>query len=179
MKILAGTFPLSADPGKVFFIILILKQTSRYRRRQRVGTSRYAHDLNWVPPAIVFFAAEIPWFNLGAYWVVKPLKCVFCYLKGRGPLKTVKNLRKCRRILGPLIDTTHTPPLFSFYTTFNWLPLWKNLNVATSEKNPINRYRTEYNIVFRDFKFKTVCNAELWTYDQRVHHFVVGCCCWI
>jgi hypothetical protein len=38
VKILAGTFPLSADPGEVFFIISILKQSSRYRRRQRVGT---------------------------------------------------------------------------------------------------------------------------------------------
>ncbi len=27
-------------------------------------------------------------------------------------------MRKCRGILGPSIDTTHTPPLFSFYTTF-------------------------------------------------------------
>ncbi len=28
--------PLSADPGEVFFIISILKQSSRYRIRQRV-----------------------------------------------------------------------------------------------------------------------------------------------
>ncbi len=69
-------------------------------------------------PLSCFFAAEVPWFNLGAYWVVKPLKCIFYYLKGRGPLKKVKNLRKCRRIYGPSIDTTHTPPLFSFYTNF-------------------------------------------------------------
>ncbi len=34
-----------ADTGKVFFIISILKQSSRYRRRQRVGTSRYCYDL--------------------------------------------------------------------------------------------------------------------------------------
>jgi hypothetical protein len=35
-------------------------------------------------------------------------------------------LRKCRGILGPSIDTTHTPPLFSFYTTFKqyFLPLF-------------------------------------------------------
>ncbi len=33
------------------------------------------------------FAAEGPRFNLGAYWVVKPLKFVFSDLKGRGPLK--------------------------------------------------------------------------------------------
>ncbi len=38
-------------------------------------------------PLSCFFAAEGPWFNLGAYWVVKPLNCVFYYLKGRGPLK--------------------------------------------------------------------------------------------
>jgi len=44
----------------------------------------------YVPPAIVFFAAEVPRFNLGAYWVVKPLKCVFSYLKGRDPLKNSK-----------------------------------------------------------------------------------------
>ncbi len=49
-------------------------------------------------PLSCFFAAEVPWFNQGAFWVVKPLKSVFCYLKGRGPLKTVKNLRKCRGI---------------------------------------------------------------------------------
>ncbi len=36
------------------------------------------------------FAAEGPRFNLGAYRVVKPLKCVFYYLKGRGPLKNSK-----------------------------------------------------------------------------------------
>jgi hypothetical protein len=58
VKILAGTFPLSADPGKVFFIISILIQSSRYRRRQREGTSRYCYNLYYVPPAIVFFAAE-------------------------------------------------------------------------------------------------------------------------
>jgi hypothetical protein len=28
-------------------------------------------------------------------------------------------LRKCRGIHGPSIDTTQTPPLFSFYITFN------------------------------------------------------------
>jgi hypothetical protein len=33
VMILPRTFPLSADPGEVFFIISILKQTSRYRRR--------------------------------------------------------------------------------------------------------------------------------------------------
>ncbi len=117
--ILAGTFPLSADPGEVFFIISILKQSSRYRRRQRVGTSCYCYDLYYVPPAIVFFAAERPWFNLGAYWVVKPLKLVFYDLKGRGPLKAVKNLRECWQVTGVSIDTTRTPLLFSFYTTFN------------------------------------------------------------
>jgi hypothetical protein len=37
LKILAGTLPLSADPGKVFFIISILRQSSRYRRRQRIA----------------------------------------------------------------------------------------------------------------------------------------------
>jgi hypothetical protein len=79
-----------ANTGKVFFIILILKQSSRYRRRQRIGTSRYCYDLYYVPPAIVFFAAERPCFNLGAYWVVKPLKFVFYNLKGRGPLKNSK-----------------------------------------------------------------------------------------
>ncbi len=60
VKILAGTFPLSADPGNVFFIISILKQSSRYRRRQRVGTFRYCYDFYYVPPAIAFFAAERP-----------------------------------------------------------------------------------------------------------------------
>jgi len=56
-----------ADTGKVFFIISILKQSSRYRRRQRVGTFRYCYDLYNVLPAIVFFAAEVPRFNLGAF----------------------------------------------------------------------------------------------------------------
>ncbi len=118
MKILAGTLPLSADPGKVFFIISILKQSSRYRRWQRNATPRYRYDFYWVPLAIVFFAAYVTWFNQGAFSVVKPLKSVFCYLKGRGPLKKIKALRECRVIKGPSIDTTHTPPLFSFYTTF-------------------------------------------------------------
>ncbi len=77
-------------PGRLFFIISILKQSSHYRRRQRVGTSRYRYDLYYVPPAIVFFAAERPSFNLGAYWVVKPLKYVFYDFKGRGPLKNSK-----------------------------------------------------------------------------------------
>ncbi len=90
VMILAGTFPLSADPGKVFFIISILKLSSRYRRRQRVGTPRYCYDLSYVLPGIVFFAAERPRFNLGAFCVVKPLKFVFCDLKGRGPLKNSK-----------------------------------------------------------------------------------------
>ena len=107
-----------ADTGKVFFIISILKQSSRCRRRQRVGTSRYCYDLYYVPPAIVFFAVERPWFNLGAYWVVKPLKYVYYDLKGRGPLKNGKNLRECWQIKGPSIGTTQTSPLFSFYTTF-------------------------------------------------------------
>ena len=47
-----------SDTGKVLFIISILKVSSRYRRRQRVGTPRYCYDLYYVPPAIVFFAAE-------------------------------------------------------------------------------------------------------------------------
>ena len=33
VMILLRTFPLSANPGEVFFIISILKRTSRYRRR--------------------------------------------------------------------------------------------------------------------------------------------------
>ena len=61
VKILAGTFPLSADPGKVlcynFDFETVLLQ---YRRQQREGTSRYCYDLYYVPPAIVFFAAERP-----------------------------------------------------------------------------------------------------------------------
>ncbi len=77
-----------ADTGKVFFFIIsILKQSSPYRRRQRVGTSLYCYDLYYVPPAILFFAAKRPWFNLGAYWVVKPLKCVFIWFKGPGSFK--------------------------------------------------------------------------------------------
>ncbi len=67
VMILAGTFPVSADPGKVFFIISILKQSSRYRRRQRVGTFRYCYDLYYDASAIVFFAAERHEINLGAY----------------------------------------------------------------------------------------------------------------
>ncbi len=70
------------------------------------------------PPTIVFFAAEGPWFNLGAYWVVKPLKCLFYYLKGRGPLKSSKKFAEMWRNIWP-IDWYHsTPPLFSVYTTF-------------------------------------------------------------
>jgi hypothetical protein len=41
-------------------------------------------------PLSCFFAAEVPWFNLGAFWVVKPLKSVFCYLEDRGPVKNSK-----------------------------------------------------------------------------------------
>jgi hypothetical protein len=41
-------------------------------------------------PLSCFFAAEVPRFNLGAYWVVKPLKFVFCDLKGQGSLKNSK-----------------------------------------------------------------------------------------
>ena len=41
-------------------------------------------------PLSCFFAAEVPRFNLGAYWVVKPLKFIFCDLKGQGPLKNSK-----------------------------------------------------------------------------------------
>ncbi len=43
----------------------------------------------------------------------------FCYLKGRGPLKKSKKFAECRGIWGLSIDTTHTPPPWSFYTTFN------------------------------------------------------------
>jgi hypothetical protein len=57
MKFLTAIVPI---PGRFFFIISILKVSSRYRRRQRVGTSRYCYDLYYVPPAIVFFAAERP-----------------------------------------------------------------------------------------------------------------------
>ncbi len=42
LKILAGTLPLSADPGKVFFFIIsILIQYFRHRRQQRYVASRY------------------------------------------------------------------------------------------------------------------------------------------
>jgi hypothetical protein len=64
MKFLPAIVPI---PGRFFFIISILKQTSRYRRQLRVGTSRYCDDLYNVLPAIVFFAAERPRFNLGAF----------------------------------------------------------------------------------------------------------------
>ncbi len=66
-------------------------------------------------PLLCFFAAEIPWFNLGAYWIVKPLKCVFYYLKGRGPLKKVKNLRKCREYMAHRLIPL-TPPFFFHFT---------------------------------------------------------------
>jgi hypothetical protein len=43
----------------------------------------------------------------------------FLLFKGPGSFKICfKNLRKFRVIEGLSIDTTHTPPLFSFYTTF-------------------------------------------------------------
>jgi hypothetical protein len=43
----------------------------------------------------------------------------FMLFKGPGSLKNFFfNRRKCRRMKGLSIDTTHTPPLFSFYTTF-------------------------------------------------------------
>ncbi len=77
-------------PREGFFIISIFKQSFRYWKRQRIGTSRYRYDLYWVPPAIVFFAVEVPWFNLEAFWVVKPLKCVFYCLNGWGPSKKRK-----------------------------------------------------------------------------------------
>jgi len=33
-------------------------------------------------------------------------------------------LRECRVIIGPSIDTTHNPPLLSFYTTFKNFVIW-------------------------------------------------------
>jgi hypothetical protein len=59
LKILAGTLPQFADPGRVFFIILILIQSSRYQRRQRIATFWYRYDLNRDPATIVFFAAYV------------------------------------------------------------------------------------------------------------------------
>ncbi len=67
-------------------------------------------------PLSCFLAAEGPWFNLGAYWVVKPLKFVFCDLKSRGPLKNSKNFAEMKRIVRP-IDWYHShPPLFFHFT---------------------------------------------------------------
>ncbi len=43
-------------------------------------------------PLLCFFAAQVPWFNQGAYWAVKPLKSVFCYLKDQGPFKKSKKI---------------------------------------------------------------------------------------
>ncbi len=63
LQILVGTLPLSADPGKVLFINMILNQSFRHQRRQRCATSRYWNDFNREPPAIMFFAALGPWFN--------------------------------------------------------------------------------------------------------------------
>jgi hypothetical protein len=52
----------------------------RYRQKSGQRPTRYR----------VFFAAQIPWFNQGTFWVVKPLKSVFYFLKGRDPLKKSK-----------------------------------------------------------------------------------------
>ncbi len=43
----------------------------------------------------------------------------YAFKKGLCPLKKIFNRRKCWRIKGLSIGTTHTPPPFSFYTTFN------------------------------------------------------------
>ncbi len=88
-------------------------------------------------PLSCFFAAEGPRFNLGACWVVKPLKCVFCDLKGQGPSKTVKNLRKCRGIHGSSIDTTHTPLFFHF--TLPLTPMVLSLNYTFATKENLHR----------------------------------------
>jgi hypothetical protein len=79
-------------------------------------------------PLLCFFSAEVPWFNQGAFWVVKPLKSIFCYLKGQGPLKNIKKFAenveeyKAHRLI-PL-----TPPLFFHFTLPLIKKLWKHHN---------------------------------------------------
>jgi hypothetical protein len=43
----------------------------------------------------------------------------FMLFKGPGSFNFFLNMRKFRVFKGLSIDTTHTPPPFSFYTTFN------------------------------------------------------------
>ncbi len=61
-----------------------LKENSRYKLFL-IGRGYYRYwekSRQLDPPAIVFFAAEVPWFNQGTYWVVKPLIGVFLWFKG-------------------------------------------------------------------------------------------------
>jgi hypothetical protein len=68
----------------------------------------------------------------------------FLLFKGPGSFKKFfLNLRKCGVIEGLSIDTTHTPPLFSFYTTFN-VPLMKMREVIFLRANYLIGYFKGY-----------------------------------
>jgi hypothetical protein len=56
-------------------------------REWRSEALRDNTDLNMGRSAIQFLTPDAPWSNNAPWRVVKPLKYVFCFLKGRGPLK--------------------------------------------------------------------------------------------
>ncbi len=98
VKILAGTFPLSADPGKVFFHNFDFETVLPVSKTTACRNFPVLIQFELSPTRYSVFCSGRTLIQSGAYRVVKPLKSVFCYLKGRGPLKKVKNLRKCSGI---------------------------------------------------------------------------------
>jgi hypothetical protein len=66
----------------------------------------------------------------------------FMLFKGLGSFKKIfLNRRKWRRMKGLSIDTTYTPPLFSFYTTFKSCS--EHENIIHQIKNNINTKLTQ------------------------------------
>jgi hypothetical protein len=66
----------------------------------------------------------------------------------------------------------------------NWLPLWKNLNWLPSRRIRLTdiEQSTILYFVILSLKQFTKQSCELVTMKQewqRVHHFVIGCCCYI
>jgi hypothetical protein len=57
----------------------------------------------------------------------------FLLFKGPGSFKKSKKFAEMWGIYGPSIDTTHTPPLFSFYTTFKYYFIFHPSDFPLSE----------------------------------------------
>jgi hypothetical protein len=68
-------------------------------------TTGIENKSNMCHPGIKFLTPVATWSGQYTGIVVKPPKYVLCFLKGGN-------------VDDWSIDTTHTPPLFSFYTTF-------------------------------------------------------------